>query len=243
MISSQVTKNVYTANGVTTEWAYTFPIVTASDIELWVATSATAAPVKITTNFTVDTVNEVVVYPSVASLLPPIVSPYVITLKRARPLVQGTQYTSQGGVSPTSIEAALDSVVMMVQDLNEEVSRAVKYAINLTPTEATTEGFLAAMAGYSATASGYAGDALAAKNLAVSAQGLAEAARDTAIGQASIASIQAGLAASSALSITNRLTEGTLALRPAALTGAGFYYATDISVLYFYSPTNGWEAK
>lgn len=236
MISSQVTKNVYTANGVTTEWAYAFPIVSSGDIELWVATSATAAPVQVLANFTVDTVNAVVVYPSVASLLPPIVSPYVITLKRARPLVQGTHYTIQGGVNPTSIESALDSVVMMVQDLNEEVGRAVKYAINQTPTEASTTGFLAEMAGYSSAASGYAGDALAAKNLA-------ESARDAATGQASIASIQAGAAAASALSVANRLTEGPLASRPAALAGAGFYYDTDNGILFFYSPTNGWEAK
>lgn len=137
MISSQVTKNSYTTNGVTKDWAYTFPIEVASDIAVY-QTNATGLTSRVTSNFTVDTVNAVVNYPSVASLLPAIANADypTITIARATPLTQPTQYTSQGAVSKESLETALDHVVLMIQDLNETVGRCVKYSIDKAPVEA-----------------------------------------------------------------------------------------------------------
>lgn len=137
MISSQVTKNSYTTNGVTKDWAYTFPIKAASDITVW-RTNATGLTSQVTENFTVDTVNALVTYPSVASLLPAIANADypTITIARATPMVQSTGYTSQGGVSANSLEVAFDRCVMMVQDLAEAVGRCVKYPIDKAPVQA-----------------------------------------------------------------------------------------------------------
>lgn len=138
MISSQITKNSYETDGTTRRWAYTFPIVASSDIEVWL-TAEGGNPVKIETNYTVDTDTNEVVYPSDESLLAAIAVGSTVTLKRARPMVQGTSYTTQGTVSKTSLETAFDDVVMMVQDLSEKVDRAIKFPITETPSEVTLQ--------------------------------------------------------------------------------------------------------
>lgn len=242
-ISSQVAKNSYTANGTQTRWAYTFPVVNTSDIEVYL-TSLAGVTSKVESNFTVDTDTLEVVYPSVASELDPIGAGLKVTLKRAVPRTQGTDYTAQGSVSPASVESALDAIVLMIQDLAEEVARAIKYPVEQTPTETTVTGYISTLAGYAASASAASGAAADSAAAALSSETNANNSKLAAAASADSAAASASYAGAAAVTeIDSRFREGPYADRPATMTGFGLYYDTDSGQLFQYTVAKGWEAK
>jgi hypothetical protein len=117
-VSTTNTRHVYSSDGVTKEWPYTFKILEPSDIELWI-TNAYGVSTQIETGFTVDTVNSRVIYPTTGSPLSD--DGTLITLVRILPMTQGATFTTTGPFSPTVIETALDRLTLMIQQLQDQI--------------------------------------------------------------------------------------------------------------------------
>lgn len=133
-VASNLNKIVYSGNGVTTNWSFTFPIILSTDIEVILTDTNNVDGAPLGSNFTIDTVNSLIVYPSVASGLPPLPSGWKITLLRVEPITQLITLASQGPFTASSIESALDKLTMIAQQHDEALSRTVQYPISQTPT-------------------------------------------------------------------------------------------------------------
>jgi hypothetical protein len=110
---------VYTGNGSTTEFAYTFSVVADADliVELRVAaTDAVSSTYVLGTDYTLDnnypdaggTVTLLVAAPS---------SAYNIVLRRLVDYTQELDIINQGGFFPATIQEQLDKIVMMIQQI------------------------------------------------------------------------------------------------------------------------------
>lgn len=115
----------YTANGLTTVFARDFRIL--DDSHLRVIRSHGGVSQDLTSGFTVDGIgadegNVTFMVAPEASDDPQ--NPVQITLVRAVPLTQETDYSAQGRVSPEQVEDDLDLQEMQIQDLAERVDRS-----------------------------------------------------------------------------------------------------------------------
>jgi len=158
-------KHVYSGDGVTTHWPYTFPILEGTDVKVMI-TSAAGIHTILDDDYTVDTENERVVYPDPGDPLPDDGS--TITVYRSRPQLQETIFTDGGPFPASSFEDSLDSLTMNVQELSEGLSRAIKYTIDQTPTEEETTAIVESSADAAASAAAAAVSALAAAASAAS---------------------------------------------------------------------------
>ena len=218
-VSTLNTKHVYDCNGIQTEWPYTFPIIASTDIAVYV-TDLTGAVTKITSNFTVDTENGKVIYPTVESELDPAVvvaNGFKVTIKRETPLTQEIDLVNEGALNAETLETGYDKSTMQVQQMQETLDRCVKYSVDQTPTDSTTATFLSSINSAKA-------DAIAAKNAAQAAQtgveaaqAAAEGARDSALSYASTAQGHANNALTSA---NNAAASESAAAASAALAAA-----------------------
>lgn len=166
--SSLINKHIYAGNDVTTEWPYTFPIISedGSDVAVYITAPGGSAAL-ITTGYTVDVDNSKVIYPAVTDpLTDPMASGYLITVKRVEPLTQLLDLIAQGDFNAENIETAFDKITMIAQQLKEEISRCLKIGVSYDTDAAET-----------ASAYGYAEAAQTAQNEAEVAQGLAETAQ------------------------------------------------------------------
>lgn len=213
-IASNTNKHVYSGNGVTTEWPFTFSYDDSGDITLYL-TDTDGTISEITTNYTLDTANSEVVYPSVASGLPALTASQKITIIRASSQTQEVDLKNQGPFAAEVIEQALDKLTMMVQDQAETLARTVKFPIDETPASTETDAFLSEIEAHEAAAT-------AAKDAAVIAQGLAETARSGAeSAQSAAESAEAGaLLAQTAAETAQGLAETAQAGAELAESGA-----------------------
>lgn len=77
-----------------------------------------------------STIGGTVEYPiSPAAVLP---TGYTITVMRVLPVIQETEFINQGRIQAESIEDGLDRLTMMIQQLTEEISRAIKVTVDNT---------------------------------------------------------------------------------------------------------------
>lgn len=153
-VSILTVKNSYTSDGVQTEWDYTFPIVLSADLKLY-DLDLNGVETLITSNYTIDTLNSRIIYPSVASLLPPIEAGHTITVARSQSPTQ--LYT--GALTPAVVEAALDKLTMLVQEDREALSRCIQFEISQTPVATTVSSLLAAATQAAASAAAAAASA------------------------------------------------------------------------------------
>jgi hypothetical protein len=140
-VSSGITKHVYAGSGNTRLWPYTFPIIDATDIKIYL-TSPTGEISEVAENYSIDTDDQAVTYPTVESELPMLPVGWEITLLRSVPITQETDYQNQGDFNAEGLEGALDKVTMIVQQQQEQLDRSVKYPVNETPSDDDTNTFL-----------------------------------------------------------------------------------------------------
>ena len=142
-ISAAPIKNIYPGDGITRDWEYFFPIGTSdgADIRLY-KTSIAGVITEIVANYSVDTVAKHVTYPTVASGLPLLVTGEKITLIRIEPLSQDTDFCNQGPFNAETVEAVADKIVMILQQLDEEENRIIKYSVDQELTDAQISAFI-----------------------------------------------------------------------------------------------------
>ena len=115
----------YVGDGVTTVFPRTFKIISESHLVVYFVVSGVDSVQS--SGFTVDGVGAET--GNVTFQTAPTVGTSVL-LSRSVPLVQETDYVSQGSVDPEQIEADLDDLQMQIQDLSEQTSRSIKGPID-----------------------------------------------------------------------------------------------------------------
>jgi hypothetical protein len=162
-------KHVYNGNGIR-NWDFTFPIYTddGSDIKLY-KTAIDGTVTEITANYSVDVVASHVVYPTVVSGLPLLATGEKITLRRVELLSQDIDWQNKGPFNAETVESAADKIMMIVQQQQEELSRAIKYPVDQIPASEDIYTYIAILE-----------ELVAVAEAAVAAAQVAQAAAETA---------------------------------------------------------------
>lgn len=137
-VQNQIVKNVYAGNGSTTVFPFTFALNTSDGeyVKVYIADETEVS--EETTNFTIDTTVKTVTYPATGDPLP---SGYKIIIRRELPNEQDLNLENNGAFFAEDIESTFDREVMMIQQLAEQLDRAVKVDMSsvTTPDELIAE--------------------------------------------------------------------------------------------------------
>jgi hypothetical protein len=153
-IASQTNKHLYSGDGAQTVFPYAFKIFAASDlVVIRRAADGTETTLTLTTHYTVSGVgsdaggNVTLVGTQAAS--PPAVGEKLL-VKRVIPLTQPNDLVQDGPLPEPVIEGALDRLVCMVQQQQEQIDRSLKVGATSTlgtvidPTSIATDAAKAA---------------------------------------------------------------------------------------------------
>lgn len=123
----------------TTGFAFSFPITATSDLQVILRTVATGAETVLTetTDYTVSATNNDYSAGGTVTTVSTYSSAYTLTIRGATPKTQATDLEDRGVLRLEAIEDALDKLTMIVQELAEELARAVR--VPRTEAGATTE--------------------------------------------------------------------------------------------------------
>lgn len=201
MIATTSTKITYQGNGLTTEFAIPFAYLETGQITV-ILTDPQDKETTLETDFFVDTDKNAVIYPGYPPGQEPALSEqpeilpsgWKLTIHRS---TEATQFEDIGDKYPLPvIEKMVDKVTQVVQELKEEVSRAVKVNIS---TETTPDELIESIFEAETSAST---SALAASGSATEAAASAKAAEDSesaaALSEASAAEILADIESAAA---------------------------------------------
>ena len=223
-VESTITKVIYSGNGVATEWPVPFKYNKPDHLHLLV-TDAKGAHELVTSNFQVQVTeagDTSILYPVSGQ---PLAAGKRLTIFRATPQTQIVDLIYGGAFAPEVLEEdGLDREVMMIQELQEGLDRAVKVGIDAdeTPEELLENIFTArntavdsatsaqasanAAAESARAAAGSAANAAEEREAACICAGEARDARDVAIAQTEAANtlMEAELAKVNAIVAANR---------------------------------------
>jgi hypothetical protein len=129
-VSSTTTKNSYNGDGTTTIFAYTYKVFDEGDLSVILRDVATATETvqAINTDYSVSGVGDAG-GGNVTFVTAP-ASGKTVFIKRASAQTQTTDYTPNDPFPAEAHENALDKLTFLVQEVNEELDRAIK----LSPT-------------------------------------------------------------------------------------------------------------
>ena len=123
-VQNPIVKNVYTGNGATTVFPYTFALNQDDGEYVTVVIADEAGAETAVTDFKVDTLSRTVTYPYPAG--EPLPEGSRIAIRRTVPMTQELNLENQGPFFAEDIETALDRIVMQVQQINEQIDRSIK---------------------------------------------------------------------------------------------------------------------
>jgi len=122
-ISSETTRNDYTGNGVTTEFAYNFRIWSNTDLIVVTADEdGVESVLALTTDYTVTGAGQTT--GGNVTLLTPLADGHKLTILSDIPALQGQKLSTQSGFSASVQEASLDKLTRIAQQNGEAVGRA-----------------------------------------------------------------------------------------------------------------------
>jgi chemotaxis protein histidine kinase CheA len=218
-ISSETRKaGPYTGNGLTTSFSFAFKVFTTADV-LVVRTDLSLFETVLTlnTDYSVTLNSNQDSNPGGTVVLPTaLTTGYLLTLSSQVGALQSTDLTNQGGFYPSVLNTALDKLTILVQQLKEQVGRAVKTDISssVTPAQliATLTTNAANAVASAASAATSAANALASQVAAAASAAAALVSQNSASSSASSASASASTATTqAALATTNGATQVSLA--------------------------------
>jgi len=122
-VQNQAVKNVYAGNGSTTVFPYTFALNEDDGEYVGVYVTNDEGTSEETDNYTIDTTAKTVTYPASGD---PLEEGKKITIIRELPNEQNLNLENLGPFFADDVEDEMDREVMMIQQLAEQVSRAVK---------------------------------------------------------------------------------------------------------------------
>lgn len=133
-LASTTSKVQYNGNGSTTAFPFSFKFTAANEIEVILTSSAGVDAIKaITTHYTLSSPGD----SGTVTMITAPASGEVLTIRRIMPLTQTTDLNAGGGFSAATIEAALDKLAMIGQQLLEKIRRAPKFRDGSTSSEPT----------------------------------------------------------------------------------------------------------
>lgn len=138
-LETSLTKARYLGNGSAREWPLPFPVLRPEHVHLVVTDTATGQDTPVSSGYTVTgcgTQNVSVVYPVSGASLP---AGQKLTIYRTVPYVQQLDLENGGAFDAEVIEGQFDNTVMQIQQLSEEISRAVKISITSDEKPLTAE--------------------------------------------------------------------------------------------------------
>ena len=186
-ITNTKAKSVYNANGTTTEWNLGFTYDdTVSNVHIYIV-DANDNETEVTSNYSIA--DGVLTYPTTASGLEPLAEGNKLVIVRDTPRTQDIELTSNGKLDGKVLEGGYDKLTLQVQELTEQVNRAVKFPV----TEDSADTFLDPITAITEAKK----EALVEIAQATTP---AETAKDTAVAKAQVATEQATIATNAATS-------------------------------------------
>ena len=186
-VTNTKAKSVYNANGTTTEWNLGFTYDdTVSNVHIYIV-DANDNEAEVTSNYSIA--EGVLTYPTTASGLDPLAEGNKLVIVRDTPRTQDIELTSNGKLDGKVLEGGYDKLTLQVQELTEQVNRAVKIPV----TEDSADNFLDPITAITEAKK----EALAEIAQATEP---AETAKDTAVAKAQVATEQAAIATNAATS-------------------------------------------
>lgn len=125
-VEIQTRSVVHIGNDIADEFSFEFQLLDEEFLEVYLRNNATEVETLLEDSVysvTFDDDGGTVTYPLSGS---PISASYSIIIKRTVPYLQETEISNQGGFQPAVVEEQLDRIVMQIQQLAEDVVRAVK---------------------------------------------------------------------------------------------------------------------
>ena len=119
-VHTRTNKVQYTGNGSARTWTYTFPCTDEDWLRLYVTEGGTTTAVL--NDYSVDLDDKTVTYPVSGT---PLTSAQTLTIMRVLPLEQSLDLVNQGTLEAEAIEAELDEMVQMIQQLDERLRRCI----------------------------------------------------------------------------------------------------------------------
>jgi len=135
-LSSTTNKVIYSGNGATTVWPFSFPVLDSAHLGVILTDASGLETVLAASTYSVTGIGAPsggsVTYPLTGAALP---SGTKLTLLRTVPFTQGTVLSNQGGYYPEVVERRFDEIYMALQQLEERLGRASLYALSNPTTE------------------------------------------------------------------------------------------------------------
>jgi hypothetical protein len=133
----------YIGNGTVSTYTFSFPTVASTDIVVQVADTSTppnVSPLTLGTDFNVEDAGNpnggsIELISSGQSWLTGgnLKNGYTLTILRIRPLTQATDIRNQGTYYPESLEDEFDDIVLILQQIQEQISRCVGFPVLIKP--------------------------------------------------------------------------------------------------------------
>lgn len=216
-VSNTTVKLTYAGNGSNRVFGITFPLLSASHLRV-VVTDPDGVETNVTSNFAINTALNALTYPTVASGLEPLATGYTITLVRQTPLTQEIDLHVGHALDAAELESGYDKLTYAVQEIKEEVGRAVKTGVSESAPE-TAEAYMDAITAAKEAAETAATSAAGSASEAVVASATAAAASTEATTQAQAAAQSADTATSASVTAQSAM-EGAQVAQAAAETAA-----------------------
>lgn len=186
-ITNTKAKSVYNANGTTTDWNLGFTYDdTVSNVHIYIV-DANDNETEVTSNYSIA--EGVLTYPTTDSGLEPLAEGNKLVIVRDTPRTQDIELTSNGKLDGKVLEGGYDKLTLQVQELTEQVNRAIKFPV----TEDSADNFLDPITAITEAKK----EALVEIAQATTP---AETAKDTAVAKAQVATEQATIATNAATS-------------------------------------------
>jgi hypothetical protein len=125
-VSAQTPINSSAGNGVTTVFPYTFKIVTDADIEVTVDSVAQTLNVDYTVSGAGDDSGGSVTFGTAPASLT------LVVLRRNMALIRETDFQDQGEIPAATLDSDFDSAVLMIQQVDEQIGRALTLPAGVT---------------------------------------------------------------------------------------------------------------
>ena len=232
-VQNQIVKNVYEGNGSTRVFPYTFALneTDGEHVKVYIADeSEVSTP---TDNFTIDTQLRTVTYPQTGAALP---EGSKIVIRRELPNEQDTNLENNGAFFAETIEREFDREVMMIQQLAEQVDRAVKTDMSsvTTPDELIAELRAKVQAAVESASAALVSEnnAKASEQAAAQSETNAESYKDTTYGYMTTTEAYVSQAETSATTATNKATEASASASAAAQSKTEAEAAADTAYDY-----------
>ena len=116
-----------TGDGSTVDFAFTFPIIATSELEVWLRTTATGAQVQqtLTTHYSVSATNNNFTSGGTVTMVTAPTTAQKLLILRTTPQTQATDFGASG--IHLAIENADDKLTRILIDIQEQLNRSLKY--------------------------------------------------------------------------------------------------------------------